>query len=76
MENLNCLGCPKQAVDFVALGLSSGQVGLVNYRNSEYIAKFPAGNGTEAKFEQIFLFFIDYKAGWALRKITTDDQSL
>ena len=44
IENLFCVGCPKQGHDEIALGLSTGQIKLLDYKTTTLTSKFVAEN--------------------------------
>lgn len=56
VDNLVCIACPKQGNEEVALGLSNGQIQLLNYKNTEFVHKFPADNSRNS------VISLDYNA--------------
>lgn len=44
IDNVYCVACAKQSLEEMAVGLANGQVKLYNYKKSEFIHKFNAGN--------------------------------
>ncbi|XP_055918940.1 uncharacterized protein LOC129950984 [Eupeodes corollae] len=56
VDNLVCISCPKQGNEEVALGLSNGQVQLLNYKETEFVHKFPADNSRNS------VISLDYNA--------------
>ncbi|XP_055837709.1 uncharacterized protein LOC129906098 [Episyrphus balteatus] len=56
IDNLVCIACPKQGNEEVALGLSNGQIQLLNYKDTEFVHKFPADNSRNS------VISLDYNA--------------
>ncbi|GAB0095559.1 hypothetical protein DMENIID0001_109550 [Sergentomyia squamirostris] len=62
MENLSCIACPKNNLEYIATGFSTGQINLMNYKTKEISYRFNPGTISNSIVSMDFSCTDDYLA--------------